>query len=116
LLGLFMVSVSMSLISLIIFPAAAMQTVAMIKRKIPKVSKLVVAPKGSKNAYFINNCTKAIINKFFQRMRLSIKVNGEWLVVNGWRTFCTILIGCLYERIFLKKIGSQQTVNNLCVK
>jgi len=67
--GLLIISVSISLISLIIFPEAAMQTVAKIKRKILKPSKVVCTPKGSKRAYLISNCVMAIINKFFQRIR-----------------------------------------------
>ena len=63
-IGLFILSISRSKRSLIIFPPAAMQRVESTKRKKPKWLSVMATLKGSKSANLIKHWTKAIMARF----------------------------------------------------
>jgi len=55
--------------SLITYPAAAIQRVDNANSKNPNQFSVIVASEGINNAYLISICTNTIMSKFFQRIR-----------------------------------------------
>src|SRR5690606_37569825 len=92
--GLFTKSVSTSYISLMIFPAAAIQRVEKTKRPNPKplsvMESSVDSKKGRNKAYLMSNCTNASINRFFQRIKFNMFKGLLW-VVGLWVVCCVVL-------------------------